>query len=87
MKTTPNNLVETIFKKYLESAYKGQQLDRIQLQELKRCFFAAYWSALTEMTQVSGQLPEDKALSVIESMLSECQSHAQEVLQQWYKTN
>jgi hypothetical protein len=83
----PKDFVETIFKRDLEFAYKGQPLDPIQLQELRRCFFAAYWSALTEMTEVSSKLPEETAFAVIQSMLDECQTHAKEVLQRWYKSN
>lgn len=92
MKTPPLDFVNIIFEKYLDSVYpdarpNGTKLPPLQHKELKNAFFAAFWSALHEISQVSATLPERQAFAVLESMQEECRRHASDIIQKWYRTN
>lgn len=80
-------MVKLIFEKYIKSAYKGQTLSAIQMRELDRCWHAAFFSALNELSAISASLPEETACAILEAMNKECEAKAKEVLQQMYRSN
>lgn len=80
-------LVEVLFNKYIENVYKGQSLEPGQFDELRKCFYAAVYGTLYEVSEVSGKYPEALAMKVLSSMRRECKEIAQDVLDKMYESN
>jgi hypothetical protein len=82
--------VSELFASYLESVYpdsgpRGTHLPVTQYRELKNAFYAAVFSAITEISEIAAKLPEDKAEHAITALSTECVAHASEVLNCWLK--
>lgn len=84
---TNPNFVALLFDHYLARVYPGQTLPPVQHQELKKCFFASFFAALQEMPQLAASLPEDVAVKALSAMQQECQTFAQDVINQFYRNN
>lgn len=78
--------VELLFERYIKQVYEGP-ISEVQRKELKNCFYAAYWSAIHEISSVSSALPEDVACQMLDKLSQECQDHAKEVLEKMYRSN
>jgi hypothetical protein len=84
--------IKLLFEKYLDSVYPdarpaGKGLSSAQYRELKNAFYAAFWSALHEIGELSSKLSESRAVDILSAMEKECKAHAAEVLNRYNKTN
>ena len=83
-----NNLVDTLFKQYIERVYKEQlPLPEVQIKELRRCFFAATWAMIHETGTIASTLSDEAAAVMLKSITNECEREAKDVLDKWYKSN